>query len=384
MTLIASFEANGYPLLLGDILVTYERAQKCTASHEIAIPLLRGDPNLGRSGRIVARTTQKVIVPHPHLCMAWAGIEVAARGIAKDLRQYLMGKAFLERDDLRDWIFQRTAGYRRDELDLIFYWKVGDSVEGASNIRPIMDPGMPECRIGGSGDKVFINHLNKLRRTIKPPELSDYQWTRSAIGSVAGLMGAEQRFNKTGLDDGWGGAFEMVQFDGNRFRKVGPTLFFYWIFDRKPDGSYHARLQPDFTYHYYSGEDAVFWIDQPENNLLLMVTPIDNPPERDLEPLPEILRPYVYAFCFTFSDRPDDVGCYFQTRAKGAEVDIQIIRKANNVSELQWSRHLLPDFFEAAGDGEIALNVTSVTMWGPEFSWPSPPNRIEGNMPVHD
>jgi hypothetical protein len=67
MTLIASFELDGAPILVGDMLLT----SPVSRSVEVSTPLVHDLGGIQRNH--VVGISQKLVIVHPHLCVAWSG-----------------------------------------------------------------------------------------------------------------------------------------------------------------------------------------------------------------------------------------------------------------------------------------------------------------------
>src|SRR5712671_5650096 len=99
MTLIASIEYQGAPVLVGDLLLT----RPGPASIPRSTPLvLRPNSVIGdQASRSVSGMCQKVCVLHDHIVLAWAGSLLHAKGFAEYIRSFAAEKTATDYHELR-------------------------------------------------------------------------------------------------------------------------------------------------------------------------------------------------------------------------------------------------------------------------------------------
>jgi hypothetical protein len=109
MTLIASFEFQHVPVLLGDMLITSPGAP----TKESHTPLVHTPNKIIdlKEARYVSSLRQKLAILHDHVCLAWAGDLFHAQRFAEYIRSFASGVVSIDYDELRRTI----DAYPREE-----------------------------------------------------------------------------------------------------------------------------------------------------------------------------------------------------------------------------------------------------------------------------
>jgi hypothetical protein len=98
MTLVAALTILNTPVLVGDILLSREGVN-ATAG----LPTRLDAGTLMPPGYAVAGVRRKLAVLHDRLVVGWAGSEVGARSVIRELRSRAQGAGF-DRDRLREFL----------------------------------------------------------------------------------------------------------------------------------------------------------------------------------------------------------------------------------------------------------------------------------------
>jgi hypothetical protein len=367
MTLIVSFESQQVPFLLGDLLLTSKTASKLTAS----TPLVRqpskpdGKPDTVNS---VTGLCQKVMIIHPHVCLAWTGSFLHAVYLANNLRAYCLGKDRIDREDFHRAV---NAFPKRDNLDFIIYSWHGVAFGCLSNLPPFELDGLHELRIGGSGTEHFFQLIASLGSG------TDTSWQEQGMHALgqASIASAQQFFEGVGLTEGWGGGFEMVYFDYRRseFSKLGPICWLFWDCeeDQEPN-RYSIKLRSKFHYQYCENEFTLIWV-QEDNGLLYRVAPPGNYELTKLD-RPKHFDPWFVASLIQIKtlDGKIEFGTQIEKRAENQPPDFK----------LQWSESKTSCWLSKAFIGRVVGSIqlptetnVAVTVFGQTrtFSWSPQP-----------
>jgi hypothetical protein len=275
MTLFASFVFQGAPIFLGDILIS----SPATQSANVSTPLVH---NPGKyihhgSSRRISSTCQKVNIINDNICLCWAGSFLRAKLLANFLVKYSQDNLALDRDNLYSAIAE-YLGFAHDLKDfefLICFWD-GTDIHYFSNFPDYDLDNVREVRAAGSGVSHFLQHIERAARDHSGNTALGYnELALDALGYI-GLASAQQFFSGHGLDEWWGGAFEIVTFSDWKFMKAGPICWLYWDCVEIGPCQYTLTLMRPFMYQYYIDSYALFWIDMTgeENSLHYLVDPI--------------------------------------------------------------------------------------------------------------
>jgi hypothetical protein len=289
MTLIASFEYQHAPILIGDLLITSPGA----SSKEAATPLIQS-PNklIGTEAQLsVSFLRQKVAILHDHVCLAWSGSLVHAQSYAEYMRQFLSGRNSIEYGELRAVVEAYPQQDVEGHLEFVIYSWHGNGWGYFSNLKPF-DLGLfTQIRVSGSGTAHFIRHIEGVGRSMLVGDLDAYTELAFRALTYASLASAHQLFGAIGLKDGWGGGFEVAVRRDDRFIKLGPICWLFWECTEISPNRFRLELRPSFMYQFYVDETAMFWIDVGEEGGTNELHAIP-PPFHTVEP--QMLRPKVF------------------------------------------------------------------------------------------
>jgi hypothetical protein len=337
MTLIASFEIDHTPILVGDLLIT-RPASPSTPAQPTSTPLVH-NPNslIGQQSRSVSALCQKVALLHDHLCLAWAGSWLHAKSFAEHIRSFASGKSTLDYEELRSVIM----GYPRKELenhiDFVLYSRHGGGWGNFSNLKPFELDGFDQVRVAGTGTEHFIQVIQNFSNAAIVGNRDRYNTHAMKLLEYSGLASAQQGFGSVGLLDWWGGGFEVVVFQDGRMRKLGPICWLFWVCTELGERQYQLELQNSFMYQFYRGDTAYFWVDadSTETNRFHAVDPpfgtsaasFDRPGEINTEITLNLLRRH-------FANGNIWDGCFIDQTGRGEIPDLQIRKDDAEVSVL--------------------------------------------------
>ena len=274
MTLIASFEYQHTPILVGDLLIT----SKGAPTREAATPLIH-EPNkiVGKEGtRSIVSLRQKLAILHEHICLAWTGDLFYAERFAEHIRSFSLGKASIGYDDLRAVILAYPREDLENHLDFIVYSWHGTGWGYFSNLKPFdLDLQiLSQMRVGGSGTAHFIRHFETAAKALPlTGSLDEYTLLGTRALLYASLASAQQFFEGVGLTEWWGGGFEVVVFRDGRLAKLGPICWLYWECAEIASEHFSLRLKSEFMYQYYIDDTAMFWIDEGSQGKIHSISP---------------------------------------------------------------------------------------------------------------
>jgi hypothetical protein len=260
MTLIASFEFQHVPILVGDMLIT-SRGAPTKESHT---PLVH-TPNkiIGIEGaRYVSSLRQKLAILHDHVCLAWANDLFHAQRFAEYIRSFASGMVSIDYDELRRTIDAYPREDLEGHLEFVIYAWHGTGWGYFSNLKPFdLDP-LRQMRVSGTGTTHFIANIEHVAKGSIIGNLDAYTQLATRALAYASLASAQQFFSGVGLNEWWGGGFEVVVFRDGRLTKLGPICWLYWECAEIAEQHYSLNLKPSFMYQFYVGDTAMFWIDE--------------------------------------------------------------------------------------------------------------------------
>lgn len=350
MTLIASFEYEGSPVFVGDLLITRDGDVADTSRSTPLVHL----PNklIPDAGYSVSGMCQKLVLLHDHLCMAWAGSLIHASALAQHLRSFVAGKAQLDYQELRA-LLEAYRDY--GDISLIIYSWHGNGTGWFSNVCAFDLEPLNKLRVSGTGASSFIQNIGMLQgEQGASPSIAGYQSVAMRAMALASLASAQQVFNGIGITERWGGGFELVTFDGQRFQKEGRVLTIHWSFEQAQDGTFVARLLPSFVYQFYVGETACFWVDEAEEagrpSRFYQVTPPFPSPDVEFTKPQHFAADWVINLSNIRGRSEARVGVFVDFTKPGKEPGLQMINSETSRTTVK-ARVLSAVFFYSSSHG---------------------------------
>jgi hypothetical protein len=366
MTLIASFEVDHTPVLVGDLLIT----RPGPASSSVSTPLVH-TPNsiIGDQGtRSVSGLCQKIVLLHDHLCLAWAGSLLHAKNFAENIRSFTAGKSTIGYDELQLFV---NAYPRRDlenHIEFILYSWHRTGWGWFSNLKPFDLGALSNIRLSGTGTSHFIKSMDAISAAPIVGKLDGYNDLAIRALAYASLASAEQFFGGVGLLEAWGGGFEVAVFQGERLKKLGPICWLYWTCEEIGNKHYSLALRSNFMYQFYENETAVFWLDEGAGgtNKLHCV----EPPYKTVEiaiARPDMIRTDILVSLVRYRLANGEIrdGCFVDRTEPAREPDLQI-RNSTDTSTIMFK-----DAFINKLLGTMSLpsgSTVGVDAWGTKFA----------------
>jgi hypothetical protein len=325
MTLVAGFIEDGCPILIGDLLTSapgeFVPGDRSLESR----PIWRG-PNVNISvdhGYRLVGLEQKVVIVSDRLCMAWTGRALYASALLKYLRA-------AERASPEGSLIELFRAYPREDyrdLEFVAFAREQDRFLSWTSPGMVMMeyPPFQNVCVGGTGAPAFLQLLDTDQR-IEPSAFSTStgydRWASHALAIVGQLL-AKQCFTSFGLEQGWGGGFEIALYDRNhqRFTKLSGILFLMWDLTGVTPSAYTLQCLEPFVFQWSIGERTAFWSDMPGYPTETYVV---SPPWSKNSPLPLDVPPppmtFLPEFVVSFCQRMDangsgGVGCFAHTSA---------------------------------------------------------------------
>jgi hypothetical protein len=203
MTLIAGYIINSCPVLLGDVLLSNPKG----FGTSISTPSWH---TTDESPAIqIVNLVQKVNIVHNQACFAWAGSYIQARVFATALREHL------ESNDLDDKkmieFFHSFEPSDYSDLACIIYTVHNKFLKRYQINAPEYELDELMVQTAGTGQEHFINAIS---HSYKPPGEDDRSVKAVIAPGLSYISSAfgEQIMTGQGVDDGWGGAFELAFF----------------------------------------------------------------------------------------------------------------------------------------------------------------------------
>jgi hypothetical protein len=235
MTLVAAWMESGIPILAGDVLITSEVGNPV---HRKPVPT-RDDliEILPRSkGIAIDELLRKVYVISPSLCVGFCGSPFSAADVISALSGSLTGSS-CSLEQMRD-LLTSVTDHSSPPCTIIGWLKQSDQFHcfrWTSSRYDLFETA--QWFAIGSGR----SHFEKMMRTRQ--FLASHRPIESAIASISDLLKDEVLY-ATSLPHRFGGAYNIVAYEGGGFEAVSSVLFIPVQIEETHDPGSLALLQP--------------------------------------------------------------------------------------------------------------------------------------------
>lgn len=263
MTLVAGISVGGMPAFIGDLLASWRLPNPAD------LPTL-AEPGVapGLDGCFAKGLAQKIVIVRPWLMIGWAGSGANAYRIIQALDQLLPDVAD-EFNHIDEMIALFETSDDGDEIIALIIYQ--------NEVHPLcvrtrgFELGNMRIYLMGSGNKAFFEYLQSNPDLLPGQETSSGFVARAIALRFGARAMAIQWLSGAGLEESWGGGFEVAYPDEDRsFHKCDRLLFRAWRINA--DGTYDSSGRSFFTR--YHGKDLYLSCFNPEEKTYLVRSPI--------------------------------------------------------------------------------------------------------------
>lgn len=235
MTLVASFSVRDWPIVLGDIMISMPARGRESGGFNIPTHANVNACVAPSTGRLISGLVQKVTILTPRLAIAWAGSALCARAVFREILDRSESPEFLDvAAVLNEW--QHEAG-----MDLyVTGLYLGDTREAGSTIvrfawdsengwetRKQIFPDYGNCYVGGTGADTFLNLLGNATCKL-PPQTPPLESVICLSLAHLGKLAGDQIRKSAGINEFYGGAFEIASLLAGHLKKIGDVAYHFW------------------------------------------------------------------------------------------------------------------------------------------------------------
>jgi hypothetical protein len=262
MTLVAGLSIGTLPAFVGDLLLSWRLSTKVDLPTSVESGIFSGSNGLHAAG-----LAQKLIIVRPYLMIAWAGIHSRVETVVRELDRILPND------------FSSVA-----DPEVIL--KVLDSVGQGVELLALLADGKqlhPFC-IGtrgfeidnrrvylmGSGAPHFFEYLQEHPDMLPNQDRADGLLARATLVRFAARLMTLQLKLGFGIDELWGGGFEIAYPGKHGFQKVTNLLIRAWLISK--NGTYRDSGR-SFFLRYYGRDLHLSWFN-PEERTFVIRSPL--------------------------------------------------------------------------------------------------------------
>jgi hypothetical protein len=261
MTLVAGLSIGGLPAFMGDLLLSWGMPS------EVDLPTLRS-PGVfpGTDRDYAAGLAQKLIIVRPYLLIAWAGLKREATRIIEELDKALPRTKQLEEHPEALFEILNSCSEGTEIIALII---AGTSIFPFCVRTRGFEIDDKRVYLLGSGAGDFFSFLQECPELVPSQEQVDGLLARTTMLRFAARAMAFQVIGK-GLENSWGGGFEVAYPTSNGFQKIDRLMFRAWKLYH--DGTYEYSGHSFFSR--YVGQDLLLSRFNPEEKTYVVKSPL--------------------------------------------------------------------------------------------------------------
>lgn len=261
MTLVGGISVGGIPAFIGDLLISW-RVPTTVDLPTRAVPSITP----GLDDYFASSLEQKLVLIRPYFLLAWAGSRPNANRIIQSLDAILPEKAELA-DAHAALQLLDTCDEDGELLAIVI--SDGTVQPYCARTRGFELDGR-RIYLMGSGRGGFFNYLEAHPDLVAGQETADGILARTIALRFGSRAMALQWVVGTGLEQSWGGGFEVAYPEPDGFRKCDRLLFRAWKIEA--DGSYVNSGRSFFNRYY--GRDLYLSCFNPEEKTYVIRSPV--------------------------------------------------------------------------------------------------------------
>jgi hypothetical protein len=252
MTVIAHINVHGTHSLIGDLLVSSVGTSPTSPVNLPASADINARISLPEN-RFIVGLQQKVVVLNPSLAIAWSGNFGQAQALFADLEP-LRSQNHVDPEFVRT-ILDNIDQSQKDDLSLIGMVAtngrcslITHRTEQPTSIYPAQD-----VVSAGSGSSTFTEILRQHapNSTALNPNASATDIADGFDLNIVGSMQSEEFSTPMGIQNGWGGGFELARFAGSGISKIDNILSVHFFFLKNAENGFDLYWLPDFRHTSY-------------------------------------------------------------------------------------------------------------------------------------
>jgi hypothetical protein len=351
MTLIAGYIKNSCPVLLGDVLLSIPKGKGAS----ISTPSWHHVEEAQQEPLQIVNMVQKVNIVHDHACFAWAGSYVQARVFATALRTHLQAN---DLDDAKMMEFFKTFDKEDyDGLDCIIYTVHNGILKRFHRNADEYELDGLMVQTGGSGQGHFIKSVEYFHKAAADGDMREETVVAPGLSYIASAFG-EQLFTGDGLQDGWGGAFELAYFANGKFQKLDDVLYVFWTAEQNARDEFTLKPFPYLVKTNYFGDTFTVMVqDNSEQDAQTRIYNISPLGQRDTERHTPLLT-FTYLINYILMEKIEGPAMSCTSLMTNASAHGFSINRENGTTCLEFSGEFIEKLCkDAFGPGNILHNV---------------------------
>jgi hypothetical protein len=251
MTLVAAHFIKGWPILIGDVLVSIPKKY---AQQQVSLPTIHNHPLKEDVTQLYTPSglSQKLTIINNDLAVGWSGSKLYAKCFIKAfLAEYADKNCSIS--EVLEYINNMDQEIK-DNISLA-------GVIKSDNMFHVFGIGCCHGKLGNAGEDVYVtgsgqqDYLEILSSFINEPKEDGMKPLQYAVGNTinsSGFMMGREITNLESIVDGYGGGYEIISYFNGKFQKCNDINHVIWVANEAKDGQWKLtlpRLFMKYGYH---------------------------------------------------------------------------------------------------------------------------------------
>jgi len=229
VTVIATFSLNGFPFMLGDLLISGPRAE----NEELHLPTI-GDTSavfLQGSARAITGLRQKLCVIGDNLAIGWSGSYIVAQTIVKELMRRNQRNQ-MTRQEIRNYFANLDDWTRQQDLHFVGYVAEAGGIGAFGyNCSEFRSDLFGTVMISGSGASELESYFDQFTTFPQPAGQDADPIAVAAAHSliISGYLLQSEIANRDNLKSFYGGGYELLTLMDGKFKKIDDITYVFFV-----------------------------------------------------------------------------------------------------------------------------------------------------------
>jgi hypothetical protein len=276
MTLAAAHFIQGWPILIGDVLISNRKEY----AQQVTLPTIHHHVLEENVTKLYSPSglSQKLTIVNNDLAVGWAGTKLHAKSFIRELlAEYADKKCSIS--EILEYL-NNMDQERRDNISVV-------GVIKSEKVFHVFGIGVDCCceRLNDVVDVVYVagtgqrDYLEILRSFInKPTEegLNPFQYAAGNTIMASSFMMGKELTNLESLINGYGGGYEIISYVNGKFQKIDDINHIIWIANEAKDGQWTLTLPRLFMKYEYHGDIFMIrrgeFLDNTDSNELIQMS----------------------------------------------------------------------------------------------------------------
>ena len=257
MTAIVGMMPGGYPVQIGDLLISSDRMPR----RPIAVPTLGNLESAAAAPWHATDMRQTTPIIADNIAVSWAGSYIAARHVINELRE-LSCRSKTGLSHVMEYFANLDPWIRQQPLSILGHVaQEGDGGSFSYNCKQVLSETLGDVRVAGSGCRDVLQFMQQLKQPIPLPQLNPLERAIVSALMITGVLTNEELLTQSNLASFYGGGYEVCSLVQRKFTKISDITYLWWTLQTTKQGYALSQPRCALKYQYYGDLLAVYASD---------------------------------------------------------------------------------------------------------------------------